>query len=184
MYYCITADQTISFRFSLRWFCFCGFIFMTMLGSKENSYIFFSSIKSHFILQNKLTLSFQLIQIMKKKGTEKCQKNLKTLDGNNLLSFLCFLCSMVFSNSGAYLRTWELYYKTNRDFGEASVHLREKFLNVHCVLNVRKLYLLHSTENAKNGIIYQALRYSLPLVWLMSELYFLLFFLICRPQYF
>jgi len=70
--------------------------------------------------------------------------------------------STVLSNSGAYLRTWELCYKTNRDSGEASVHLREKNYNVYSVLNVRKLYLLHSTENAKNGIIYQALRYSLP----------------------
>jgi hypothetical protein len=40
--YCIT----LSLNFILEWLCFVGFVFMLMLGPKENSHNFFSSIKS------------------------------------------------------------------------------------------------------------------------------------------
>ncbi len=82
----------------------------------------------------------------------------------NLLQFhVFFVLWRELSNRGAYPRAWDSPLKQKQILETPlSVHLREKKINVHGVLNVRKLYLLHSTENAKNGIIYQALRYSLP----------------------
>ncbi len=52
---------TLSLNFILEWFCFVGFVFMLMLGPKENSHNFFSSIKSTLILTFIIKLIINLL---------------------------------------------------------------------------------------------------------------------------